>query len=76
LFCFQERRPFPTGSSCKLMKLDVEGFEMRVLKGAEQTIAEHRPVLFIENDKYSSYLTLLSWLSDHKYKVKGIVLFC
>ncbi len=30
------------------IKIDVEGFEMRVLKGAHQTLAHHKPLLFIE----------------------------
>jgi len=31
-----------------LIKIDVEGFELNVLKGAEQTIKKHKPLLFIE----------------------------
>ncbi|WP_168991623.1 FkbM family methyltransferase [Paraburkholderia sp. UYCP14C] len=31
-----------------LMKIDVEGMEMRVLEGAKRTIATHRPILWIE----------------------------
>lgn len=31
-----------------LIKIDVEGFEYNVLKGAEQTILKHRPLLFVE----------------------------
>lgn len=33
-----------------LIKIDVEGFEMHVLKGAEEILKKHRPVLFIEID--------------------------
>jgi FkbM family methyltransferase len=35
---------------CSLIKADVEGMEYPVLLGARQTIAAHRPVLFIENN--------------------------
>lgn len=31
-----------------LIKIDVEGFEAEVLKGARKTIEQHRPILFIE----------------------------
>lgn len=33
-----------------LIKIDVEGFELHVLKGAANTLKQHRPVLFIEID--------------------------
>ena len=36
-----------TGVPC-LMKIDVEGHELQVLKGAEQTIRKHRPNLYVE----------------------------
>jgi FkbM family methyltransferase len=31
-----------------LVKIDTEGFELKVLRGACRTLAEHRPVLFLE----------------------------
>ena len=37
-------------SEISLIKLDVEGFEMSVLKGAEKIIRATKPVLFIELD--------------------------
>jgi len=33
-----------------LIKIDVEGFEMNVLKGAEEILKKHNPTLFIELD--------------------------
>lgn len=30
------------------IKIDVQGYELNVIKGAEQTIAKHRPYLFVE----------------------------
>jgi FkbM family methyltransferase len=34
-----------------LMKIDVEGFELAVLEGAEVIIERCRPVLYVENDR-------------------------
>jgi len=34
-----------------LIKIDVEGMELAVLKGAAQTISKHMPVLYVENDR-------------------------
>jgi FkbM family methyltransferase len=38
-------------SGCDLIKIDVEGFEKKVLEGAEKTLRKFRPVLFIEIDQ-------------------------
>ena len=37
-------------ASCRLVKIDTEGFEADVLAGARATIERHRPILFVEND--------------------------
>lgn len=36
-------------ASCKLMKIDVEGFEIPTLLGAKETILRCRPYLFVEH---------------------------
>ena len=36
---------------CNLLKVDVEGFELQVLMGAQRLIAEHKPVIIMETDK-------------------------
>jgi FkbM family methyltransferase len=38
-------------TSLRLLKIDAEGFELQVLRGAAKLIAAHRPVLFVENNK-------------------------
>src|SRR5207248_1056429 len=34
----------------RLIKIDVEGMELEVVRGAEQTIRRLRPVLYVENE--------------------------
>ena len=38
----------PAGIVPKVIKVDVEGFELQVLKGAKQTILQHKPILIVE----------------------------
>lgn len=58
-----------------LIKIDTEGFELKVLKGAEKTIKTFKPKLFIEIDKNNliqndtSAETVLDWIFSHQYKV-------
>jgi len=57
------------------IKIDVEGFEMNVLKGAEQAILQFKPSLFIELDdknlreQNSSASDLVNWLTERGYIV-------
>ncbi|WP_407276072.1 FkbM family methyltransferase [Halothiobacillus sp. DCM-1] len=39
------------GSGVDLLKIDVEGFEERVILGASETIKKHRPVIIFEQNK-------------------------
>jgi FkbM family methyltransferase len=56
-----------------LIKIDVEGFEMNVLKGAQKTLAKYKPTLILElEDKFlreagSSTAELLSYLGSLGY---------
>ena len=57
------------------LKMDVEGFEMFVLKGMEELISECKPAMFMEvddriltsNDFSAAYL--LNWLHKRGYKI-------
>lgn len=57
------------------LKIDVEGFELHVLKGIEEIIDEYKPSMFIEVDDKnlkvngSSAIELLDWLFQKGYKL-------
>lgn len=47
---------------CDLVKMDVEGMELEVLEGAAGTIARHRPILYVENDREEHASALIEHL--------------
>lgn len=49
------------------LKIDVEGMELDVLMGAEQTVRRARPVICVEADRASQYAALLAWGMDRNY---------
>lgn len=51
----------------KLMKIDVEGMEVDVLKGAQKSIEQYRPVLYVENEFADRSPELLTALFDLGY---------
>lgn len=51
------------------LKIDVEGMELDVLQGAEQTIQRDRPLIYAENDRPGATEKLLAWFTEHGYKV-------
>ncbi len=56
--------------ACHLIKVDVEGMEPDVLEGAYQTIAKHRPILWVEqlDHREGSREDLLRIFAEHDYK--------
>ena len=55
------------------LKLDVEGYELFALKGAEQTIHNQRPAILVEqnglSERYGYDATDLAvWLKEHGYQ--------
>lgn len=55
-------------SSCRLLKIDAEGFEPKVLEGARKTIEAHRPYLFVENDTIERSASTLAALHALGYR--------
>jgi FkbM family methyltransferase len=60
-----EERQRPTISFCKI---DVEGAELLVLKGAEAVVRACRPALLVETDFGPQLDALVSWVGAHGYK--------
>jgi len=53
----------------RLLKVDVEGMEADVLLGAQQTIAEYRPILYVENDRKAQSAQLIELLDTFGYRM-------
>jgi len=51
------------------IKLDVEGFESKVLEGAAETIERCRPIMYIENDRAEKSAELIQRLFDMGYRL-------
>src|ERR1043166_2989498 len=54
---------------CSLIKADVEGMEQDVLRGAEQTIRRHRPLLYVENDRAEKSAALIELIQRFGYRL-------
>ena len=52
-----------------LMKVDVEGFELLVLLGADNILASSRPVIYVENDRIEKSKELIEWLWSRNYRL-------
>jgi FkbM family methyltransferase len=52
-----------------LLKIDVEGSELQVLKGASASIERSRPVIYLENDRPENSAALIEWLWDAGYRL-------
>lgn len=53
----------------QLIKIDVEGMELEVLKGATKLIEKHRPGLYIENDRVEKSEALIRYLQSLNYRL-------
>jgi FkbM family methyltransferase len=54
---------------CRLLKVDVEGMELEVLKGAARTIERCQPILYVENDREDKSAALIEHIKGLGYQV-------
>lgn len=57
----------PEATTVGLLKIDVEGFEPNVIRGADRLIREQRPVIITEAHSPIAYRALSRLLSVHEY---------
>lgn len=50
------------GGPVRLIKADVEGMELDVLKGAKETISKYKPFLYVENDRKENSQELIEYI--------------
>lgn len=55
--------------NCNFLKIDVEGMELSVLKGATQTITKFHPVMYIENDREEKSDALIRYIDYLDYDI-------
>jgi FkbM family methyltransferase len=55
--------------ACHFIKIDVEGMEQDVVEGAAGTIARHKPVLYVENDRSEKSAALVRRIASLGYKL-------
>lgn len=51
-----------------LIKIDVEGHERAVLRGAERIMERYRPALMLEANTAAHQMVLIEWLMDREYE--------
>jgi FkbM family methyltransferase len=56
-----------------LIKADVEGMEIDILRGAERTVQRFRPIVFAETNLLHSSLPLLDWAKCQNYTAFGVL---
>lgn len=55
-------------TACHLLKVNVEGFEPQVLRGARETILRCRPILYVENDRAAKQGEVIALMAELGYR--------
>ena len=55
---------------CGFMKIDVEGYELEVLRGAVDTIARCKPIMYIEDDRREKSAALRAFIVGLGYTIE------
>jgi len=66
-FVFKEKRPMPC-----LMKVDIEGGEVRALRGARQTLAQGRTLLFVATHGAAAHTECCELLTSLNYSITSV----
>lgn len=53
--------------SIRAIKIDVEGFELQVLQGAQALIARDRPIIYVECADEQQFVAVFDWMSGSDY---------
>lgn len=56
-------------AACDFIKIDVQGAEVEVLLGAQETIRRFRPLLYVENDRVETSTSLINTLLSFEYRL-------
>lgn len=54
---------------CNFFKIDVEGMELQVLRGAEKTVMKYRPIIYTEADRTDKNPALFAYLRELGYRL-------
>jgi FkbM family methyltransferase len=57
-------------ASVGFIKIDVEGWEQEVLKGASETISQYKPVMYIEDDRLEKRASLRQYINYLGYDIE------
>lgn len=54
---------------CHFIKVDVEGMEENVLRGAQKTISKYCPIIYVENNRPNKSESLTKFIRNQDYKI-------